>query len=136
MVPVPEEHAEEFRDELMRMALRDSMAKWTAPAVDQMLEELPAPWRALVVELTRRSHETWQADRSDVASAVGVPLAELVPMGAAINEHCKQRGWPHVVMAGEQHDRISGTTRKTIYLNHHAAELLVVALGEEAAPAS
>ena len=64
-----------------------------------------------------------------------IPI-QLVPMGAAINEHCKQRGWPHVVMAGEQHDRISGTTRKTIYLNHHAAELLVVALGEEAAPAS
>lgn len=98
MVPVPEEHEDEFMQELLKMSLRERLSAWEAEPLLALVAELEPSGRRLVMKLAEVSADNRRLSESEVASFLGVGVVELGEVVQAINTSCTDRSLPYLVL--------------------------------------
>lgn len=134
MVPVPEEHAAELQQELMKLALRDSIAAWTEESLAGLVDQLDGGDRALLQELLRSPRSGNHRALGSVAEAMGADDAVVMDTANAINAICSRKGWPPLLLAGNKAVPGGGPPLRTLYLVSGAAAGLDRLIGDDPQP--
>ena len=95
MVPVPEEHEEEFTRELLAISMRAATRSWDEATLRALLDGLDAPDVALVRAVSAPDRQVDRLGASELAAALGLDLTGVADAIARVNEAgaSMSRGW-------------------------------------------
>lgn len=95
MVPVPEEHEEEFTKELLAISMRAAARAWDEATLRVLLDGLDAADVALVRAVAAPDRPVDHVSASELAATLGLDLTDVAEAIARVNQagEATSRGW-------------------------------------------
>lgn len=130
MVPVPEEHEQEFMQQILQISLRESLNAWDPAVLVPFLDSLEPEARALVTTLAQASARGQRLTRSQVGVVLELPLVRLSALVDDINLRSNDLSQPYLVLTAPGEGPDDDEAGQVLLTTKVAADIILAWLEE------
>mgnify|MGYP005616239381 CR=1 FL=1 len=130
MVPVPEEHEQEFMSELMQFSLRESLNAWDRDVLGPFVDGLVDHDRTLVSALAQATERGQRLTRTQVCTLLGLDLPQVSVLVDDLNRRSNDLSQPYLVLTGPAVSADGGEADQVLLVTKSAAAIVLARLEE------